>query len=118
MELFERAERLHRNAPGWFWSTFADSLRIVGRCEDALPIYQKALQYGAAGFLGAEAHLGLAVCYDALAQPDKAKAEISAALDMLPEASVSLMRSAFTFTDEGYKEEWLATLEKLGLPAD
>ncbi len=118
VELFERAARLHRNAPGWFWSSFADSLRIIGRCQDALPVYQKALQQGAAGFIGAEAHLGLAVCHDALGQTDMAREEIAAATQTFPQASVGLMRSAFTFTDETYKENWLATLERLGLPVE
>lgn len=118
VELFERAARLHRNAPGWFWSSFADSLRIFGRCEEALPVYQKALQQGAAGFIGAEAHLGLAVCYDRLDQRDKATTAVEAARETFPAASVSLMHSAFAFTDDTYKENWLATLERLGLPVE
>lgn len=93
-------------------------MRIDRRCEDAIEVYQTGLKSGAVGFIGAEAHLGLAVCYDTLAQPDKAKAEIQAAREAFPGANVALFRSAFTFTDEAYEETWLATLECLGIPVE
>lgn len=70
------------------------------------------------GLSEAEVRFGLAVAHDALGQSAKASNQVAAAIEALPEVSVSLMRRAIPYEDQEDKERWLATLTRLGLPME
>jgi hypothetical protein len=105
-----------RKAPAWFWETYGEALVIAGKCNEAIPKYHEALELGAKGLSAGEAHLGLAICYDAVGRDDEARVEIKAAVEVAPDLTVSFLRDFQTYTDQAYEERWLATLQRLGLP--
>jgi tetratricopeptide (TPR) repeat protein len=115
-ELFARAIRMDRKAPAWFWENYGEALVIAGKYDEAIPIYHKALESGVEGVIAGETHLGLAVCYDAVGRDGEARAAIKAAIEAAPDLSVSFLRDFQTYTDQAYKERWLVTLKRLGLP--
>jgi len=117
-ELFARAIRMNSKAPGWIWENYSEALVIAGRYADAIPVYRQALEHGVKGVIAGETHLGLAACHDALGRPDEAQAEVRAALEAAPDFSVAFIRDYQTYTDQDYKERWLATLKRLGLPEE
>ena len=97
---------------------YGDSLRIAGNDEAAISAYPEAEKHGAKGVVLAGAHLGLAVSYDALGRADDARDEIAAAIEVHPKMSVAFMRKYQPYKDQDYKERWLATLKRLGLPEE
>ncbi len=115
IELFQRAVRVDRNAQGWVWENYGEALVMARRYEDAIPIYLETLK-SAKGLPAVETHLGLAVAYDALEQEEKARAEVKAAIEIDPRYSVAFLQEHQRYKDQGYKDNWLATLKRLGLP--
>lgn len=118
LDLFARAIRADRKARAWVWENYAESLLIAGRYSEAIPIYMKGLEQNAEGFLRSEIHIGLAASYDALGRDSEAREQIAQAIVALPEMSVTFLRRLYPYKDEAYKERFLATLKRLGLPEE
>lgn len=118
IEVFRRAIRMNRRALGWIWENYGEAFVIAGRYEEAIAIYEEALKRNVNGAIRAEVHLGLAVSYDALGRADDAREQMAAAVEALPEVSVVFMRGYIPYEDQEYKERWLATLKRLGLPEE
>lgn len=117
IELFKRAVRVDRKAAGWVWEDYGESLLMTGRYAEAVPIYVEALK-STKGHLAGQSHLGLAIAYDALGRGDDARAAVKAAVEAAPYFTVSYLRGFQRYKDQDYKERWLATLQRLGLPEE
>ena len=118
IELFQRALRVDVRAPGWVWENYGETLVMAGQHAKAVPVYIEGLAKGAKGFMANEIHLGLAVSYDALGDEAKARAAIEEAVKAFPKSSIAFMREFQRWKDQDYKERWLSTLARLGLPEE
>ncbi len=115
IELFERAIRIDRKAPGWMWENYGEALIMAAKYDLALPVYSEGLKYSE-GFILAEIHLGRAVAFDALGRGADAKDAIGKALLNAPQITVQYLRKFQRYKDQDYKDRWLATMKRLGVP--
>ena len=112
----ERALRLNPFAPAWVVESLGESYVMAGRHQEAITMYQKALQLQSSGAVAGDAHLGLALAYDALGRHDEAREEILKTIEVYPRFTVSYLNKWQQYQDKEYLEQWLAKLRRLGLP--
>ena len=115
IELFQRAVRVDGRSAGWVWENYGEALLMAGRHAAAVPVYLRGLE-NSRGFIATEIHLGLAVAYDALGKAEDARRAIGDAVMATPDVTVAYMRNFQRYKDQAYKDRWLATLARLGLP--
>lgn len=115
IELFRRAIRIDRKAAGWVWENYGETLVMAGEYDLALTVYAEGLKYSE-GFIEAEIYLGQAIAFDGLGRDAEAKDAIRLVLDTAPEITVQYLRSFQRYKDQDYKDRWLATLKRLGIP--
>lgn len=115
IEHFGRAVRSDIHAPGWLWENYGEALLMVGDHEGAVSIYLTGLE-NAQGFVASESWLGLAIAYDAVGDAEKAATAIENSVAKFPRMSVDFMEKFQRYKDQEYKERYLATLRRLGVP--
>lgn len=88
----------------------ANTLRMMGRCSEALPEFAKVP--GIRSYM----QLSMAICYSQLGQVDKAKALVRDVAAKQPELTLTALREGSFFSDPAVLDAELSELEKLGLP--
>lgn len=112
-EAAEAFERLLAIDPdqGNHWHRLAYSLRQLRRFDEALDAYQQALDHG--GDKPEEIHLNRAIiCAQHFSNPEEAKAELDAALAIMPDYFSALLNLGMAYEELGDKEAAKAAYEK------
>ncbi len=110
------AMRLGPYYPDWYLSELADAYRLAERYDEAIAAYEKFLARDPGLIDVGMVRCNLAVIYEELGAEDKARAEIAKAIEAAPTVTVSFLRSSSLYKDVAYREHYLATLQRLGLP--
>ncbi len=110
--------RLSPYSPDWVLEGLGESYVIAGQYEEAIAAYRKLLARDPGASLAADAHVGLALSYNALGREKEARDEITKATEIYPRYTVSYLREWQLYKDPAYIERYLATLRRLGLPEE
>jgi len=112
ISMLKKAIRLNPIPPAFYSFFLGLAYRGVGRYEDALKAYQKALpQYPDTTVV----QLGLAACYSALGRKQEARKAVAEVLKLNPEFSLDLYTMTVPFKNQSDLEHHLEDLRKAGL---
>lgn len=114
IELFEHAMRLSPKHPWWLPFGYGLALHLVGRKEDAVQTYKKAIDLGAKN---ARTYARLAAVYVDIGRMDDAKAAIEEALRLEPNYTASNYEEAYPLHDPQRDAWYRKLLLRAGLPA-
>ena len=113
VELFQRAVRLSPKYPWWIDFGYGFALHLIGRTEDAVNIYKKAIDKGAQS---APLRVRLAAAYVDLGRMEEAKATIDEALEINPQFTATKYRRSYPYPG-GERYDWYHDLvARAGLP--
>jgi TolB-like protein/class 3 adenylate cyclase/Flp pilus assembly protein TadD len=113
IELFEHAMRLSPKHPWWVPFGYGLALHLVGRKENAVQTYKKAIDLGAKN---ARTYARLAAVYVNMGRVDDAKATIEEALRLQPNYTVSNYEKAYPLHDPERNAWYKDLLLRSGLP--
>jgi adenylate cyclase len=97
--------------PGTFLQ-FGHAYRVMGRFEEAVSEYKKALQRAPDNFF---AHLSLAATYSMMAREQEARAEAAEVLRLNPKFSVDSYAKRMISKDQSVIDDFINALRKAGL---
>ncbi len=110
--LLQKAIRL---SPLGSTSTFVflgHALRMMGRFEEAVSAYKKALQLSANNIF---AHIGLVVTYIQMGREKEARAEATEVLRLNPKLSLDSYAKTLSYKDQSVTDNFVDALRKAGL---
>jgi adenylate cyclase len=111
LSMLKKAIRLNPTPPAYYSFFLGLAYRGIGRYEDALKAYQKALpQYPDTSVV----QLGLAACYTALGRRQEASKAVAEVLRLNPDFSLELYSMTVPFKDQSDLEQHLEELRKAG----
>ncbi|MFC1580820.1 tetratricopeptide repeat protein [Thermodesulfobacteriota bacterium] len=113
VKFLNKAIRLNPLPPSMYFNQLGGGLRLLGRYEDAVAAYKKALDREPTNLF---AHIGLAATYPYLGRQKEAHAEASKVLKLDPEFSVEDFAKKMPFKNKADTEGLVAALRKAGLP--
>ena len=88
------------------------AFRMMGRFEEAVLVYRKALQLSANNIFP---HLGLAVTYIQMGREKEARAEASEVLRLNPKFSLEAFAKTASYKDQSVRDNFVDSLRKAGL---
>ncbi len=115
VQLYQTATRLNPRAENWVWEGYGEALAIAGQYENALEIYQTAIDRGISGFALGDVHLGMAYVNGSLGNDEAATKHVKLALKAVPAFSVKFFEQWPPYEAE-YKSNWVETLRRAGIP--
>jgi adenylate cyclase len=110
--LFQKAIRLNPFGPTWYFFNLGNALLIMGRSEEAVSAYKKALQRSPDNLL---AHVLLATAYSKMGREKEARAEAAEVLRINPKFSLDYFAKALPFKDQKVTNNLIDALRKAGL---
>ncbi len=113
LESLQRVKKLNPRGTGIYLAIEGRALFLLGRFDEALPMFQEAVQRNPAVD---QAHLLLAATYAQLGRLDDAAWSIDEALSINPEISLTRERRKSIYSREGDLELYVEALRKAGLP--
>lgn len=113
IELFENAMRLSPKHPWWVPFGYGLALHLVGRKEDAVQTYKKAIDLGAKN---ARTYARLAAVYVDMGRMDDAKAAVEEALRLEPNYTVGKYEEAYPLHGLERSAWYKDLLLRAGLP--
>jgi adenylate cyclase len=111
--LLKKAIRLSPFADPWYQGILGVCYRMVGRSEEAIPLYEKVLHYNQNDMF---AHLELAATYVELGRNEDAEAEAAEVLRIDPKFSLESYRKGRLYKNPDDLERVIGALRKAGLP--
>jgi adenylate cyclase len=111
--LLEKAIRLNPLGPSSFYGDLGLSLRLLGRFEEAVAAYKKAIQRSPNDFWF---HAHLAVVYTAMGRDEEARAEAAEVTRINPKFSLEWFSKTSLLKDRSAVEKAVEALRKAGLP--
>ena len=112
IQQFEQAIRLNPFPSSNIIRNLAGTYRIVGRYEDAIVQYKKALKLEPDDLF---THLGLTITYIKLGREKEAQAEAAEVLRIYPKFSLEHYGKTLPFKDQSVADDMIACLRKAGL---
>jgi adenylate cyclase len=112
VQQFEQAIRLNPFPSSNVVRNLGSSYRCVGRYEDAIVQYKKALTLEPEDLF---THLGLALTYIKLGREKEAQAEAAEVLKIYPKFSLEHYAKTLPFKDKSIADDMIASLRKAGL---
>jgi len=112
VDCIKRALRLNPFPPSWYFSCIGDSYVMLGRHEEAVEAYNKALENSPDMYF---ALVGLAASYAKLGRESEARATASKILEIDPRFSVDLFAKSLPYKLESYRVQLANALRKAGL---
>ncbi len=109
----EQAIRLDPYPPSVTYRQLADSYSNVGRYEEAITEYKKALQQNPDDIF---THLGLAATYMKLGREEEARAEAKEVIRIHPKFSLNHFAKSEHCKDQSIVDDYIECLRKAGLP--
>jgi adenylate cyclase len=117
MALAERAVRLAPYSPDFYLSVLAQAYRQMGRYEDALAMYKKALERAQKNKANVATPLiGLVDVCEQLNRREEAQSFASELLRILPNFNLEGYSSIYGYRNPAHTERILVNLRKAGLP--
>jgi adenylate cyclase len=110
--LFERAIRLNPFAHTWYFQNLGHAYRFLGRYDEAIAVYQKAIQLSPKNLM---AHLGLTGAYSLSGRDKEASAHAKEILRISPDFSLDRFAEKLPFKNQAEKERYINALRKAGL---
>jgi adenylate cyclase len=107
---FEKAIRLNPFAPTWYFFAFGSAYRLMGRYEEAITQYKKALRVAPDNVF---AHLSLALTHSLVGQNQQARAEANEVLRIDPRFSLEGFAKTWEFEPD--VDRSIELLRKAGL---
>ena len=111
--LLENAIRLNPLGPSTFFADLGLSLRLLGRFEEAVAAYKKAIERSPNDFWY---HANLAVVYTAMGRDEKAREEAAEVTRINPKFSLEWFSKTSLLKDRSAVEKAVEALRKAGLP--
>jgi adenylate cyclase len=112
VEFLNKAIRLNPLPPGVYFSQLGSALRLLGRYEDAIAAFKKALDREPMNLF---AHLGLAASYVSLGRQEEAHAEAAEVLKLDPEFSLENFAETTPLKNKTDVDRLVGALRKAGL---
>jgi adenylate cyclase len=109
---FKKAIRLNPISPAWFLAGLAESYRMVGRYEDSISTYKKALDRSPDNL---QAHIGLTATYSIAGRLDEARVQTAEVLRVQTKFSLERYAKRSQFKDKAETERLVDALRKAGL---
>ncbi len=97
--------------PSWYVAVAAHANRLLGRYEEAVVLYQKAIKQTPDC-----SHIGLTACYAAMGQLDDARAQAAEVLRIDPRFSIGRYAMALTHKQPEHEQRSIEALSAAGLP--
>ena len=113
ISLLERAIRLNPLGPSTFFADRGLSLRLLGRFEEAVVFYKKAIERSPNDFWY---HAHLAVVYTVMGRDEEAREEAAEVMRINPKFSVEWFAKTSLLKDRSTVEKSAEALRKAGLP--
>jgi adenylate cyclase len=111
--ILEKAIRLNPLGPSTFFADRGLSLRLLGRFEEAVVFYKKAIERSPNDFWY---HAHLAVVYTAMGRDEEARAEAAEVMRINPKFSLEWFSKTSLLKDRSAVEKAVEALRKAGLP--
>jgi adenylate cyclase len=112
VQYFEQAIRLDPFPPSSLFRNLGVAYRGIGRYEDAIVQYKKALKLEPDDLF---IHLGLAHTYIKLGREKEAQAEAAEVLRIYPKFSLEHYAKTLPLKDQSFSDDYIACLRKAGL---
>ncbi len=109
----EKAMRLSPMYSPWFIVVKAHALRLLGRLEEAMNIYQDAIA-ATPGYV--PPHIGLTLCYAEMGREQNAREQARELLKLEPSFSIAHYLSTPGYKDDTLTEHSAHALRQAGLP--
>jgi adenylate cyclase len=109
---FEQAIRMDTYPPGAQFRLLGSAYSAVGRHNEALKAYEKALKLNPNDIF---THLSLAAQYAELGKDEQARAEVREVLGLHPQFSLDSFAKTLTFKDQSFVNRRLELMRKAGL---
>jgi adenylate cyclase len=109
---FEESVRLDPYPPSPLFRLLGSAYSAVGRHDEALKAYEKALRVNPNDIF---AHLSLAGSYAELGKDEEARAEVREVLRLHPKFSLDYFAKIYTFKDQSFVDRRVELLRKAGL---
>jgi adenylate cyclase len=111
--MFQKAIRLNPFGPAWYYVAFSFALMNMGRFEEAVSAYKKALQLSPDSIF---AHVGLAATYSMMGREKDARAEAGEVQRVNPKFSLdNWARGMSSYKDQSVRDNMIDALRKAGL---
>jgi adenylate cyclase len=111
-QLVEKALRLNPFPQSWYFMLLATIYRYVGRYDDAISVFKKALSMEPSNLFGA---IGLTGVYALSGREEEAKAQAEEILRMDPAFSLESFLGRLPYPNQEQKERMTEALRKAGL---
>ncbi len=112
LSLIEKATRLNPFPPSWYINIFGALYRLLGRYNEAISEYKKAIYKEPTNLFG---HIGLTVSYLLSEREKEARAQAVEILNIDPSFSLEYFAKILPFKDHKETERALDALHKAGL---
>jgi len=112
MSCIENALRLNPFPPSYYFVVLGVAYRVLGRYEEAIVSYKKAISIEPASLI---AHVALTIAYALDGKEMEAHAEAEEVLRMDPKFSVEPFAKAMPYKDEELRKLMADALRKAGL---
>ena len=112
IEFFEKAIRLNPIPPSYYLQQLGIAYRSLGRYEEAIEAYKKALQRSPTDLF---AHIGLAATYVLLGREEEGRAEAAEVLRIDPKFSLEYFEKTLPIKNKADTKSFIDALRKAGL---
>jgi len=112
MSRIESALRLNPFPPSWYFLVSGIAYRLLGRYEEAIAAYKKAISIEPGNL---SAHVALATVYALDGREMEAQGEAEEVLRIEPKFSVERYAKSLAFMNQAYRDLSIAALRKAGL---
>jgi tetratricopeptide (TPR) repeat protein len=108
-----KAMRFSPLHPSWYVFVAAHANRLLGRYEEAVVLYQRAINQTPEYI---SPHIGLTACYAAMGRLEDARTQAAEVLRIDPRFSIGRYATAMTYKQPEHAQRSFDALRKAGLP--
>jgi adenylate cyclase len=113
VQSLEKAIRLDPKGMGWYFNILALAYSVLGRYEEAIATYKKAIDREPDFRWG---YIGLAATYTLAGREEEGRAAAAEVLRIEPKFSLDYYAKIVPWKNKADLERWVAALRKAGLP--
>ncbi len=113
LNLARKAMRFSPLHPSWYLEVAAHANRLLGRYEEAVVLYQRAINQTPEYITP---HIGLTACYAEMGRLEDARAQAAEVLRIDPRYSIGRYATARTYKQPEHAQRSLEALSAAGLP--
>jgi adenylate cyclase len=110
--LLKKAIRGNPIPPGWYFSILGNTYRMIGRFDEAISEFKKAIAYSPDDLL---AHLTLAAAYAEASRLEEARVEAAEVMRIQPTFSLENYAKGLSYKNQAHSDRLIESLRKAGL---